>query len=238
MRTKASAPLTVKLKNPGNRGAALAEHVRSILREAILSLDLLPGTVLDKNAIGEQLGVSKFPLTDALSRLQDEGLVEVRSRSGTVVSKIQVKEVLQGTFIRRCLAFEAVREIAPRVTESLIEQLDHNLNYQLSAIQQHDRTGFHEFDLDFHKLILDELSYPRVQQIIETWRGPLDRARRLHATERHQELILNEHTILKNALAAKDPEAAAQAMRVHIDGALSLMVKFMEENPSKFASGN
>lgn len=216
------------------RGVALAEDVRSLLREAIVTLRYPPGMVIDKNKICEELGVSKFPVTDALSRLQDEGLVEVRARSGTVVSRIKVGDVQQAAFIRTSLEIEVVRHLAPNASKLLIQNLERNLQYQETAITQDDKAGFHDFDLEFHAIILNEFGYPRVQLAISTWRGTLDRARRLNAPDRRQNEIFEEHRQIKDALAAKDGEAAATAMRHHLDSGLKALMSYMLADPETF----
>lgn len=52
-------------------------YVTDALRQAIVTLDLRPGEIIDKGAICERLGVSRFPVSEALARLQTEGLVDI-----------------------------------------------------------------------------------------------------------------------------------------------------------------
>jgi DNA-binding GntR family transcriptional regulator len=230
-------PPVLSLPGASQKRVSVSEYVRQVLREAILTLKLPPGSVIDKASLCKQLNVSKFPVTDALSHLHAEGLVEVRARSGTVVSLIKVNEVRQAAFIRGSLEIETVRKLALTATPNLVQRLETNLNYQRSAISHGDRLGFHEFDLEFHAIILEELGYPVVDQVLETCRGRLDRARRILAPERKQNLILLEHTQIKVALATKRPAGAAEAMRRHLDAGFSLLMEFMSKNPSKFDGG-
>ena len=57
--------------SPPERGNVTAS-VTAALRHAIVTLELKPGEILDKGAICERLGVSRFPVSEALARLQDE----------------------------------------------------------------------------------------------------------------------------------------------------------------------
>jgi GntR family transcriptional regulator, rspAB operon transcriptional repressor len=248
--TAAVAAALPKLNLQGGAPAytALAEHVRSVLREAILTLQLPPGSVVDRDAICAQLGVSKFPVSEALSRLQEEGLVEVRPRSGTTVSRIRRIDVMQATFIRRSLEVEAARSVAPDASRELIEQLEHNLGYQRSALDHGDSRGFQEFDLKFHALIMGELAFPRVLHTVELARASVDRAGRYHVDQlwrndstgsvrrakAHEESILHEHERIKDALKKHDAEAAGRAMREHIDSGLTRMAVYMQEHPVIF----
>lgn len=216
------------------KSSNLSDYVRESLREAILTLALPPGSVIDKTAVCEQLGVSRSPVTDALSRLQDEGLVEVRARSGTVVSWIRIHEVEQAAFIRRALEVEAVRAIAPTASAELVRKLTANLAYSRSSVAQGDKRGFHELDLQFHEVLLDELGYPRVRSAVETWRGSLDRARRLNAPERDQSLILSEHSRIASALEGRKAAAAAEAMRSHLDAGMQALTGYMQAHSDLF----
>lgn len=88
------------------------ERVLAVLREAIIGFELAPGEDIDKLAICERLGVSRFPVSEALARLQSEGLVEILPQRGTRVSRIRLAEVRQSMFIRRALESQAVRTLA------------------------------------------------------------------------------------------------------------------------------
>ena len=56
-----------------SRGSVTID-VTNTLRDAIVTLALPPGSMLDKSAICSQLGVSRFPVSEALARLAEEGL--------------------------------------------------------------------------------------------------------------------------------------------------------------------
>ena len=70
-----------------------------------------PGAPIDKNAICERLGVSRFPVSEALARLQAEGLVDILPQRGTSVSRIRMSEVAEFMFVRKALESEAVRAL-------------------------------------------------------------------------------------------------------------------------------
>src|SRR2546426_1148331 len=64
----------------------VTDWVYEEIRQAIIDLRLRPGEPLREAAIASQLGVSKTPIREALSRLEQEGLVETVSFKGAVVS--------------------------------------------------------------------------------------------------------------------------------------------------------
>ena len=90
------------------------QRVQDVIRDAIVRLELPPGTAIDKAALCAQLGVSRFPVSEALGRLAAEGFVEMLPQRGTRVARIDLGDCRQAMFIRRALEVEAMRSIAPR----------------------------------------------------------------------------------------------------------------------------
>ena len=82
--------LTVTSLRPRDRSRHAAPQVFEHLREAILSLALAPGTVLNRLTLQKEFGLSSTPIRDALLKLQEEGLVEIFPQHATVVSPIRL----------------------------------------------------------------------------------------------------------------------------------------------------
>ena len=210
------------------------ERVLAALREAIIGFELAPGADIDKSAICERLGVSRFPVSEALARLQSEGLVEILPQRGTRVARIRLAEVRQSMFIRRALEAQAVRSLALDRGEKLLPTLDRNLRYQQAAAEAGGRRGFHMLDLEFHLILLDALGFARVKTAVEAARANLDRVRRLLSSPRHHALTLADHQAVVAALRADDADAAGKAMEMHLDSVITELVAFAAENPSLF----
>src|ERR1041384_8304843 len=110
------------------------QRVQDVVRDAIGRLELPPGTFLDKAALCLRLGVSRFPVSEALGRLAAEGFVEVLPQRGTRVARIDLADCKQAMFIRRALEGEAMRAIAPRADAVLLAALEGNLREQEGAL--------------------------------------------------------------------------------------------------------
>lgn len=216
------------------RGGTTARVVAA-LREAIVSLELPPGAQLDKNALCERLGVSRFPVSEALSRLQGEGLVEIRPQSGTIVSLIRLGDVRENLFLRRALEAEAVRSLSTDMPPDLLPALQRNIRYQKAAATAGDPTGFHKLDVEFHEIIFTALGFDRVKATVESARLGLDRIRRLLASKRRHKLTYDEHARIVRALAAGDGDAAAAAMIEHLDAVMEELLSLAEKQPEIFA---
>lgn len=223
-------------QNPA-RGNVTA-HVTDVLREALVTLELKPGEVLDKNAICARLGVSRFPVSEAFARLQAEGLIDIAPQRGTSVSLIRIADAEEYMLIRKALESEAVRALCGNHGPDLVEQLRTNLAYQRAAAEIGDRAGFHAHDLMFHDLLFGALNFSKIRTIIESTRANLDRARRLILSPRRLALTLSEHQAIVDAIAAEDAAAAVAAMRAHLDAVLVELLAFARDNPHLFADGD
>ena len=214
------------------RGGTVA-RIQDLIRDAIVRLDLAPGTFLDKAALCARLGVSRFPVSEALGRLAAEGLVEVLPQRGTRVARIRLAEAHQAMFIRRALEADAARAVAPRADAMLLALISRNLRDQETARHRDDRAGFYALDLAFHEMLLDALGYERVKVAVEAARANLDRLR-LFLSPQRGAATLREHRAIAAALGRHDAEAAGRAMEAHLDAVMADLVIFAGRHPDAF----
>jgi len=231
-----NAALSLDVINPvrkATRGGA-GSHVYSVLREAIVSLELKPGQSLDKQVLAERFGVSRAPVYDAFTRLQAEALVDVVPQRGTTVSLIKIADARENMFLRRAIEVEAVRAVTPSFTPEHLEALKQFLRYQTAAAAVGDLGGFHRFDLEFHAVLFEALGFERVKAFAETARLGLDRVRRLLNSRRRQEITLEEHQVIVDAIAVRDADRAANAMGEHLDAVTKELETFAATHPELF----
>lgn len=207
------------------------QRVQEVIREAIVRLDLPPGTAIDKAALCARLGVSRFPVSEALGRLAAEGFVEVLPQRGTRVARIDLADCRQAMFMRRALETEAARVLAPSADAALLIALERNLREQEGALGNDYSTRFHQLDLALHELLLNFLGYDRVRHAVEAARGSLDRARLFMCTPQRQLATLGEHSAIIAALKKRDSDAAAGAMGRHLDAVMAELLDVAERNP-------
>ena len=134
----------------GERASSKAEQVYEAVKEAILSGALEPGEPIDKLALCESLGVSRFPVSAALSRLAFERLVLVEPQHGSFVARISAQDVRERLFIRRAIEGEIAAEAARRLKNAGREALEENLREAAIAAELGDRPRFYALDVGFH----------------------------------------------------------------------------------------
>ncbi|MFI4974039.1 MAG: GntR family transcriptional regulator [Caulobacterales bacterium] len=199
------------------REASKTERVYAHLRRRIRELALPPGAPLRKEEIALELGVSRAPVSEAIARLADEGLVEVFPQHGSFVAPIRAAEVRESLFIRVALETEAMRRLATSVDAQLMARLDENLASQAAALDAGDLPRFYDLDEALHGLLFGAVESPRALRLLDAARAPLDRVRRLALPgPGRPEATLAEHRRLVDAVRSGDAELAGAAMRVHL----------------------
>ncbi len=194
-----------------------ADRVYHDLRRRIRELALPPGAALRKEEIALALGVSRAPVSEAIARLADEALVDVYPQHGSFVAPIRAEDVREALFIRTALEVEAIRRVTQEADDAFLKQLEDNLAQQAVALESRDLTTFYELDEALHAAIFAATNSPRAMRLLEAARAPLDRPRRIGLPESGRpEATFAEHRRLVDAIASRDPEFAAAAMRAHL----------------------
>lgn len=199
------------------RANSKAEQVYDAVKEAILSGELEPGEAIDKNALCERLGVSRFPVSAAISRLAFERLVRVEPQHGSFVAPISAGGVREYLFVRRALEGEIAARAALELDETGRADLAANLVEAEEAARAGDRSRFYALDVAFHLTLTQSLGLRRSEEILDGVREQLERPRRLLMTPAgRMQQSFAEHRDVYSAIEARAPEAARKAMGAHI----------------------
>lgn len=212
-----------------------ADSVYSELKDAILSGALEPGSLIDKTILCEKMGVSRFPVSAAVSRLAYDRLVDVAPQHGSFVARISLADCHERMFIRNALEGEIAAEAARRLPRDGKAALEANLAGAAEAAAAGDRKAFYAYDVAFHQILTSGLGMARASEVLDNLRAHLERARRLMMTPagRLHEVVA-EHGAIVAAIAVGDSEAAREAMARHIGVTGAVLRKIAEERPELF----
>jgi len=205
------------------------------LRDMILSLKLVPGTVLSRADLQRQFRLSSTPVRDALMRLDEAGLVEVFPQSGTIVSLIDVPLARQAQFLRRAIELEVVRTLAEAPDRALIERLRGVVRDQASLAKAKDLERFNDADLAFHKLLYEAAGVPDLWSLVRRRSGHIDRIRRLHLPIGGKAVqIVRDHTSIVDAIEKGEPDLAQAELRGHLSRSLAFSTELRARFPRYF----
>jgi DNA-binding GntR family transcriptional regulator len=194
---------------------SLAAEAYEFVKQRILRGHLPMGQVISRRKIAAELGMSFLPVSEALLRLEFEGLLESRPRAGTRV-RIPSREDVRGHFIvREALEVQAAMLFAAAATAEDRNDLE-KLSMRVDAMSVSDQSLYLPAHEKLHRRIAEGSRCPALSIAIEkthalasTWfcvtREPSDQA----PPRRHQGLV--------EVLITGTPEEAAEAMRQHVN---------------------
>lgn len=221
--------MSIRTSRPGGRTApelwrasrpkGTAESIYSDLKTRILQLHVPPGTALSEPELALGYGVSRTPVREALIRLADEGLVAIVPKSGTTVARIPLDLLPEAILVRQALEEVTTRKAAEAATPSAALELEAALLRQEEVADTGDLEAFHRADEHFHATIATIAGHPGIWTLVERAKMHIDRYRRLTLPQDgRRRLVIEQHRAVLDAIRARDPEAAAAAMRRHLQG--------------------
>jgi DNA-binding GntR family transcriptional regulator len=205
------------LEDCQGRGQSKADRVYHHLRRLIREVKLAPGTHIQKDKVAAELGVSLAPVSQALARLAEDMLVEIRPRHGSFVAPIRAHDLRECMFLRRALEVEAIRFLATSGDEELKRNLELNFEQQLQALEENNLYLLYDLDAEFHSILMHATHFPRVTGITVAARVAVDRPRQFaRVMNDRAEATVNEHRRIIDAISLGDPDFAAAAMLSHL----------------------
>ena len=155
------------------------ERVYRTIRKKIVSMEFAPNEATAESHLAASMGVSRTPIREALSRLASEGLMDFRSRAGTIVAPIRIDAVCSAQFVREKLEVSIIEKAAEKDTERSRFKLRQAIEEQRFAIEQADIAMFFASDERMHQSFAKLAGRSHVWSVISDAKGYLDRLRLL-----------------------------------------------------------
>jgi len=216
-----------------------ASQIFGFIRDAIISMELLPGQMISETALAQQFGVSRTPVREALIQLSNIGFVEVLPQRGTYVSKFSMDKILEARFIREALEVAVVTHIATNTNEATrldaVNACEKIIADQKVAAADDDAFAFQNLDDHFHQTLAGFTQYPRAASFIEAEKAHMDRVRSLslHISGQYKR-ILSQHAAITKAIKSGSAEKSAAAMSVHLKDVYNILEVIPQEHPEYF----
>ena len=193
------------------------QQVYRALRRAIITCQVLPGILLSEKDISTQFNVSRQPVREAFIKLAEAGLVKILPQRGTFVTKISVKKVIDGQFIREAVECAIIKRAAQEISDADLLLLEQNLKEQIDANKRKDIRYFLEKDDEFHQILMNVVDCPMAWETVENIKAMMDRVRYLTLEDiSPPEDLVKQHEKIVIALKKHDPEMAALALHEHL----------------------
>jgi DNA-binding GntR family transcriptional regulator len=220
---------------PRGHAQQAARHVFEQLRDMILAVTLVPGTVLSRSTLQKKFRLSSTPIRDALMRLEEAGLVDVFPQSGTIVSLIDVPLARQAQFLRLSIELEVLNKLASSPDPLVIRQLRGAIEEQRNKAKDGDLEGFNEADLAFHRILYAATAVADLWTLVRRQSVHIDRIRRLHLPiSGKADQIIRDHSAIVKAISDGAPKRAQLQLRSHLSQSLAFSDELRVRFPGYF----
>ncbi|QJP16024.1 GntR family transcriptional regulator [Starkeya sp. ORNL1] len=204
----------------------LGEAVFQSLYRALQTGVLGPGDRLREEDIAGELAVSRTPVREALSRMQDRRFVVPAGGRGLLVRRLDLNEVLELYAMREILEGAAARLAATQITRSEILMLE-DIQQRLDQSGE-DHAAAASLNRRFHEVIAQgarnrylDLAIAEIKDVILLLRDTT------FSEPGRNEAAGREHRLIIDGLSSRDPDAAEHAARNHIHEALKIRLKLL-----------
>ena len=199
------------------------ERAKDVILQRIVSGEYPPGSRLVETRIAQELGVSQAPVREALRDLEQLGCIVHEPFRGCSVRAFSADELLEAFPVRAALEALAARLAAERISEQELLRLAELLETMRTAARRDDPHGQSQANASFHATIVRaarNATLERQWALLE----PFSRTFLTVSQSGLDLLALSErHIPILDALRARDPDAAADAMHRHLMDAAELL---------------
>jgi DNA-binding GntR family transcriptional regulator len=146
----------------------LRQKVYEKVRDFIVSSAILPGAKIDEDALSRNLGVSKTPVREALSKLAHDGIVKIIPNRGAFKIKLFKKDIFEIMVIRETLEGLCIRLAVSNINDKIIKKLRAILDDFEKKDLEKDFHHYPEAMRKFYNLIYNTAKNPKLIRIIQS----------------------------------------------------------------------
>jgi len=205
------------------------DKICKTLRKDIILGKLNPGERLIESALSENYKVSRGMIREALALLSNEGFVTITPHKGAAVAKISTKDLEDYYGLLAILERKATELAVPTLTEADIEKLNGINNAIKTAMNSDSETKLQDWgklNLSFHRYFWDRCENDKLGWLVEIVRQRIFRYRYTLFMITSYDEYLQDHAQIIDCIKNKDPKNAGQAMEMHVQRALNVLLKF------------
>ena len=215
------------------RKRGTAEGVYDLLRRRILACGYLSGERLALDEIATELNCTMSIVRNAIQLLANEGLVEIRPRSGSYVASLTIAEVDEICDIRRSLECLAAETAVRRINSQQLDRFRLLVEEMSRPAQSEAERDLHEDkNSELHRLLVESSANGRLVEVYEDLKAHMQiaRLRALARLDWKTRLVeeAREHQEMLDSVLARDADRLKAVLHRHIDRAKLAMIAALQ----------
>lgn len=201
----------------GEDNYSLSSRVFHTIRENILSGKYATDEELKEKTIGEELGVSRTPVREALRQLELEGLVTIIPNKGAYVVGISQKDIRDIYEIRSRLEGLCARWAAEHISKEQLDELEENIYLSDFHSFKGNSEQVVELDNRFHEVLYNASGSKELRHILVDFHHYVQRVRKITLATQERAMNSNdEHRKIVEALKTHDADLAESLANAHM----------------------
>ncbi|MFA9378949.1 MAG: GntR family transcriptional regulator [Lachnotalea sp.] len=192
------------------------EYALRVIRENIIKLELSPGMVVSANELATELGVSRTPIREALNELSKIGIVEIYPQSGSRIANVDYDLVDESRFLRITLECEITKTVCKVADKNDLLLLKENVKLQEFYLENDMKEKLLELDNEFHRMLFQITNKMIIYELIRSFSIHFDRIRSMTMIAVKELKIVEDHSLILEAIQNKDEAMAQQLMDKHL----------------------
>ena len=192
------------------------EFAIRVLREKIVTLALVPGSMVSENELATELGVSRTPVREALNELSKIGIVEVFPQRGSMVAKIDSMRIEESRFMRLVLECAVVELACDMIRPEDIIVLEANLKLQHFYLENGELDKLHELDNEFHSKLFSLCDKSLTYTLMDSLSTHFNRVRLMRLYSPRELRIVEDHEMILGAVKRGSKAEAREIMVTHL----------------------
>ena len=195
------------------RKETLKQQAYNIIKKKIITCEYPPNFLLNEEKLKDEIGASRTPIRDALSRLEQENLVRILPKKGIMVASLSIREINAIYEARMLVEPYAIEHYANKVEKERLEYF-RKIFRDRKEIQER----IYDVDDKLHIEFINAMDNEYFQAMYERIYYQNCRLRILSGvkSEKRIEETLQEHLKIINACLEEQWQDAAEAMREHL----------------------
>lgn len=215
----------------GEDNYSLSSRVFHTIRENILSGKYTMDEELKEKSIGEELGVSRTPVREALRQLELEGLVTIIPNKGAYVVGISQKDIRDIYEIRSRLEGLCAKWAAEQITKEQLDELEENIYLSDFHSSKGNAEQVVELDNKFHETLYKASGSRELKHILLDFHHYVQRVRMITLAVQERAVNSNEeHRRIVEALKAHDAAEAEKLANAHMMNTIQNMDNYGWDN--------
>ena len=215
----------------GEDNYSLSARVFHLIREDILSGKYDKDEELKEKTIGEELGVSRTPVREALRQLELEGLVTIIPNKGAYVVGISQKDIKDIYEIRSRLEGLCARWATENITKEQLDELEENIFLSDFHASKGNAEQLVELDNRFHEILYIASGSRELRHVLSDFHHYAMRVRKITLSDKARAVDSNnEHHQIVEALKKQDADLAEKLANWHIMSTIKNMDRYGWDN--------